>query len=219
MLNALAGLGGDGGGGGLAAHAGDPNAMAYAFPPTSVPVVQAVAVGPVIPVIERSIDLTGLEGRWTAQRSDFSGFGHCCCQRWVSIERNIWKDQSSGLLQGKETVHVTLCGCCTGKNYAVLQHKGNTLRWNANRLTRTEHYTSDTLANVETRTGNGGLSVGTVTVSRQHEMHYEESSPNGLPVQPGLLAAHTTLTLRHQGPAKIPPFIAGPTGMQMSRGL
>ena len=49
-------------------------------------------------------------------RNDFSGFGHCCCQRWISTERNIWKDES-GDIQGTETVNVTLCGCLPGQNY------------------------------------------------------------------------------------------------------
>ena len=170
------------------------------------------------------VDLSILEGRWRASRNDFTGFGHCCCQRWISIERNIWKDES-GDIQGTETVNVTLCGCLPAQNYGhivavkdgrTLQEYGhtvpesndNTLWWSTSRMHRAEYFVSDTLANVETTVGGKRVSYGTVRVSRCNEMRYEESTVDGdeRPAAPCLLAAHTTLTLRYKGPPKVPAW-------------
>ena len=223
-----------------------------------LPVAQGAATGGRSKKDAAVVDLSALEGRWRASRNDFSGFGHCCCQRWISIERNIWKDES-GDIQGTETVNVTLCGCLPGQNYghivaeaAALQEYGHTLPesndstlwWSMSGMHRAEYYVSDTLANVETTVGGKRVSYGTVRVSRCNEMHYEESTVNGdeRPAAPGLLAAHTTLTLRYKGPPKVPAWsrrqslghgahqtphgtyqahhetnFPGPTGMQMSR--
>jgi hypothetical protein len=154
------------------------------------------------------IDLSGLEGRWRATRRDFSGYGHCCCQRWISIERNIWMHPQSGDLEGNEIVRVTLCGICPGTNYGHLkERRGNTLYWWSTRLQREEHYVSESLANVTTNAEDVGTTMGTVKVSRQNEIEFEEESIDGQAIpQIGcqLLAAHTKLTLRYQGPPKLP---------------